>query len=419
MALHIAHDTIPEARIQRRTHQSSLGDLFQKNNNTDEPLYFNSNLSDRSESNLKYRIPDHQRWPQWSKAKKIKLVDTVFKNYTMSGIEVSQHIDIVTHRLYFNLEDGQTRLSILQQYYNDEFKYCGKLFSELTHSEQRRFENYSFTMEVLDDAAAEDIHEMFERLQEGTPLKNSDKFWNRKDKPIVAFAIELILSEHWKHQYMGTHGFSSKKRTRLADVVGLIAPLICENGSNYITPSFRRLFPIINIPITQETKDKVYAFLGFYFTICDNVYECFPFQEWVDEDGNNKKERMKSWWNLGQELGMIIWDYLDHNEETIVIKQARWIEIINIARDKAVPNFMDGSKTLWNGLSSANTQNALAEDIATRVHRIRAFSNIDTRETFCNLHNIIWQNSAEAEEVLYLPAGDQPTTLPAATAIEY
>ena len=395
MALHIAHDTIPAARIQRRTHQLTFGELFVKDSN-DQPTVFNSTLSDRSQSTLKYRIPDHQRWPQWSKAAKQKFIDTIFKNYTMSGIILSQHVDQVTHCIYYNFEDGQTRASIAQDYYNNGFKYCGRFFSELTHSQQRRFENYRFTIEIIDEADDEDIHEQFERLQEGTSLKNSDKFWNRKETPIVTFALELIGSENWRHMYMGTHGFSSKKRTRLADVVGLIASLICENGVNYITPSFRRLFPILHTAITVENRAKVLHFLPFYFTICDNIYEMLPLREWEDDAGNIKKERMKSYWNLGKELGMIIWDYLDTNGETNFVKQARWIEIINIAR--TVPHFMDGAKTLWNGLGSANAQNALAEDIATRVHRVRAFSNVDTRDTFCQLYHIVWQNEEEEEE---------------------
>ena len=69
---------------------------------------------------MKYRIPEHQRYPQWSSEQK-NLIDTIFRNYPMNGIVVSQHIE--DNLIYFDLEDGQTRLSNLQDFYMNEYEF--------------------------------------------------------------------------------------------------------------------------------------------------------------------------------------------------------------------------------------------------------------------------------------------------------
>ena len=410
MSFHVAHEAIPASRIKRTQISKTLSDFF--SHDVGDPPAFDSRLLDRSESLSEYRIPEHQRWPQWSKEKQIKLVDSVFKNYPISGIETSQHIDHTTGNIYYNIEDGQTRLSILHKYYNNEFEYCGKLFRDLQSNQQRRFERYTITVEIIVSMPGttldEEIHEMFERLQEGTPLRHCDKFWNRKDTDIVKFAIQLIDSELWRDEYMSTTGFSSKKRKRLADVVGLIASLICEDGTAYITRSFQRLYPIINVPVTEDDKDIVYDFIGFYFELCDKVYERLPLRELPTTNGGIRTECMKSYWNLGQELGMIIYDYLNQDTgETDFVKQERWIGVINIAR--TVPNFMgfkSSFKTLWNGLSAVDMQNTLKENIAARVRRVRDFSNLDTRGVLCENFMIEWQNQEDASGSAVMQALD-------------
>ena len=112
---------IPSKAIEREFIQAiSLRELFSK----DEDNNFSKfKYDDRSNTQLEYRIPDHQRFPQWTLRKKRKLIDTVFRNYTMSGIILSKKIDLDQQTIYYDIEDGQTRLSILQEYYDNVFRY--------------------------------------------------------------------------------------------------------------------------------------------------------------------------------------------------------------------------------------------------------------------------------------------------------
>ena len=63
----IATDEFPTVNICRRHEDITLGKLFRKNKNN-EYINFDSNI--RENSYLKYRIPEHQRFPQWTKKKK-------------------------------------------------------------------------------------------------------------------------------------------------------------------------------------------------------------------------------------------------------------------------------------------------------------------------------------------------------------
>ena len=76
---------IPSKAVEREFIQAiSLRELFSKDEETGEFITFN--YDDRSNTSLKYRIPVHQRFPQWRLKRKRKLIDSVFRNYTMTGL---------------------------------------------------------------------------------------------------------------------------------------------------------------------------------------------------------------------------------------------------------------------------------------------------------------------------------------------
>ena len=83
---------IPESNIGREYKSLTLGELFERNK-FGEPIRFDSRY-DRTHGILEYRIPEHQRHPKWSLVKKQKLLDSVFRNYTMSGFVTTEHFDI-------------------------------------------------------------------------------------------------------------------------------------------------------------------------------------------------------------------------------------------------------------------------------------------------------------------------------------
>ena len=218
--------------INRSTQQKKLGWLFEKNNDEN---YKRFNFMNRTDNNMLFRIPDHQRFPNWSKDKKKLLIDSVLRNYPIHSIICSKHYEILNRtnvKEYYDIEDGQTRLSILQSYFNGDFpNEYGIYFEDLSPNIQRQFENYELSIEIItidDENNDDEIHEIFDRLQKGQPLKDCDKYWNWKDTPLVKYSLELINTKRLD-KYKGTTKFSSQKRNRLSDIEGMVSLIINWN----------------------------------------------------------------------------------------------------------------------------------------------------------------------------------------------
>jgi hypothetical protein len=348
--------------ITRQTVQKTLGELFEKNEHG-ECLHFDH--EQRPESSLKFRIPEHQRFPTWLAPKMKLLVDSIFMNYPIHAIICSHHIgsDGTTHTEWSDVEDGQTRLSILQLFYNDGFKNLeGELFSKLQRNVQRKFENYTITIDVLRDATDDDIHEIFDRLQCGKPLTDSDRYWNWKEQPVVAYAIDLIKSDIWRHEYMGTTDFTAKKRDRLNDICGLVIAL-ANHDSQFARKTFKNNHEKVIEPISEIQKTRIEGFLEFYFNMIDSCYGELP---------KRSNEKVRRFWNLGGELGMIIYDWIN-NERELQDRVNLWKFFINTARVSV--DFINGEETLWAGMLPGHKRNSTPESVCTRCSRIGDFYN--------------------------------------------
>ena len=399
---------IPSKAIEREFIQAiSLRELFSK----DEDNNFSKfKYDDRSNTQLEYRIPDHQRFPQWTLRKKRKLIDTVFRNYTMSGIILSKKIDLDQQTIYYDIEDGQTRLSILQEYYDNVFRYSenpeekasiGMKFSELSTEYKDRFLDYQLSREVVtiprtrpSDTQTSHINEMFERLQEGMPLKDFDKYWNRSSEPLVAFALELIeyYSDKDFGKSMEINNFSSNNRKRLSDICGLISGIIYggKDGEHdkHNSPSFNLQIDVIKTPISNEDKQKVYQFCEYYNDIINQAYgqDNLPWKK-----GHLKQQ----FYNMNKVMGVILVDWKNNingngydQSMTEEERKTMWIDIINITRISK--NFMKGSATLWFGFPKGDIQNTFLSNINKRIIRIYEFYKSD--DTWKNENHIEYEN---------------------------
>ena len=77
----------------------------------DPDIFDNTAVRGSVEDNKEFRIPIHNRFPQWKSSKSEDLVDSIMKNYPIHSIMTSQHVS--EGIVYKDIEDGQTRLSVL------------------------------------------------------------------------------------------------------------------------------------------------------------------------------------------------------------------------------------------------------------------------------------------------------------------
>jgi hypothetical protein len=371
----------PDKLMTRVTRSETLGNIFEVNAEG-EPRYFNHKI--RTNDVIKYRIPEHQRYPQWNKEQKNLLIDTIFRNFPMSGVVVSQHVD-VSGKLYFDIEDGQSRLSNLQGFYMNEYPY--KLedgneiyFKDIPRGKQRAFENYQIYIEEISDVSDYEISEAFERLQFGMPLKDKDLYWNRKvEYPYVSTAIALIDEPYWLNVYMNTEKkISDKNRGSLPDIVTFIYAMINFNKvkAEHSTRSTRKTFwksfrsqiRELNNEINVDDKRRIKEFLTYLNAIITAIYTS------VSPRTEKPKENIKTWGSLARQTGLILYEWLENEGETHQTNQEKWIQIMQLERRSG--NFMfKGNKTMWNGLKSSHKQNTDDDALDTRLSRVNEFFN--------------------------------------------
>lgn len=395
---------IPGKKMRREPRTCTLGDMFEKDEEGN-PRIFNAEL--RCQSGLRYRIPEHQRYPSWKKENKELLVDTVFRNYPMSGFVVSEHSD--NGPLYYDFEDGQSRMSILQEYYNDGFTYTTEngqdvKFSQLPHSVKRQFENYKIYIEVMCDFEENTQFEVFERLQFGEQLKDKDLYWNRRDYTYIQKSMDIIDTEQWKGTYMNTkEGITDKKRTALPSVVTLLFSIIQyhgiksgeSNGSKRksMWKSFRAQAPKLDTVISALDEARIKLFLEYLNDIIDQVYETYPKQF---------RENISTWNNLAKQTGMILYEWLETetehfypDRETVMkVNQQKWVEIMVLER-KSGDLMFKGKKTMWNGMNSTHKQNTDDAALAARLQRVNEF--YANREAVSEQYSILFCPNEETE----------------------
>lgn len=378
--------------INREIHLKKIGWLFEKN---DKNQYNRFDYKERHNGSLLYRIPEHQRYPTWNLEKKHLLIDSIIRNYPIHSIICSKHFiqngtNITEH---FDIEDGQTRLSILQQYYEGEFRAgeSGLYFNDQPISNQRLFENYEIaieTMSITSTGENDVINEIFDRLQKGQPLKDCDKFWNWKLKPLVDYSIKFIESKKL-HKYMGTKSFCSKKRERLSDIVGLFSLILHWNTDEleYINNSFKSHYKHIKKPINETHKLKINNFIDYYFNIIDECYILYPKQE---------NEKNLKYYNICGDLGLILYDYFENTNINIGFRKNMWKHYLIYSRKNK--NFVSGKKELWNNVEGKPNWSQ-PKYLGHRCDRVFEFNKYRLEENE-SLKEFFKKNSITIDEML-------------------
>lgn len=387
----MAENQIPRQVFERETGQTSLREFFRKDED-DNYMNFDSH-DERLTSQKKFRIPVHQRFNSWSQEAKIELILSLWMNYATPSIILSRHAQMNNGQMgfYFNIEDGQSRLTVIQEYIDNKFKVCDKLFSECSDLDRNRFLDYSFPTIIIsphrtrgDSTTIEDHHfENFDRINRGKALKDNDKYWCKKDKPLVNLAIELMENCKTDYTFMKTEKFNTKDsngkecRKPLEEFVTFIDAII----NNVYKKSYSRHFMNIGNAITDENRTMVDNFMVFYKSIYDEMFEIMPKRD---------KEYLPKFNNPGQFLGMVIMDWKDPDPgRTQDIKKNMWVDILNI--DRCSHNFMKGKNTLFNDFTDGDKKNQEQENIRKRLARVKEFYN--NKQDISNLYRIEYEEN--------------------------
>jgi hypothetical protein len=346
--------------------------------------------SDRETCEKEYRIPEHQRYNKWTLEAKENTIDSIWRNYIIGSLSLSRQSD-GNLGWFLDIEDGQSRLTVIQEYLDDKFEYRGGKFSDRTQLEQDRFLDYEFSTDitqpsrirpttVLDPMTTEDHRfENFDRINKGKALEDNDKYWALKHKPMVARAIELIEGCKEDYPFMKTDKFNTKDkngkviRKPLDQIVTLIDALI----NDAYKKSYLRHSENMCKPWTPSHEERLNQFMIFYKSIYNGM---------IDKRPRNSGEQIP-FNNPGKFLGMIIMHFKQSEEDSgmsLDEKSELWVNILNI--DRRSYNFMGGTATLWMGFTSGDQKNQEETNILKRLNRVKEF--YENKEETARVHHI-------------------------------
>ena len=151
----------------------------------------------------KIRIPEHQRFYVWVLQQQQQLINTILSNYPMPTFVFTD--EFVDGKQIRYVQDGQQRLTTIQKYILGDFCCNDKYYAQLSEDERSTFLDYQLSCEIITNPTDEQIAEIFERLNAGKPLTDNDKFWNRRNSPMVSFVFDELIVNPNMREYFDTY----------------------------------------------------------------------------------------------------------------------------------------------------------------------------------------------------------------------
>jgi hypothetical protein len=305
----------------------------------------------------RYYVPESQReWASaWSTTKQSDFIDSIMRNFPIPNIICNRDPD---GRLA--LYEGRHRTETLWRFTNGHLKWNGKTYSELSDIERHQFNEQTLLLLVIQDATLDQLSEVFERLNNGAPLSDSDKFWNRRHTPLVQLTREVVLTHAGLRRVLGEIDMNT--RGHLANYVGLTAGIVLD--SNCFTTSYMRLFP--HLELDGKSYEDCKAILESTLNVLVSFYE-----EANTRFPTTKRRELSKYRKIGFINAYFLTDLMcGQLEEALVNENAckeKWLTLIGHLRNPQTAKAAAGS------LATKGAQNLTLTKITTVIAQVEAY----------------------------------------------
>lgn len=274
------------------------------------------------------RIPLHQREYCWPELRQQEFIDTILQGIPTQAIIMRR--DGRGDELPVSLEDGRQRLTTLQMFLRDEIlTKDGTKFSDLSSILQNQVRSYSFAVTTYWNATPEQIVNIFDRFQNGTPLTIGERLHSMSEiSPIVKLTKKLLLTvgEGVHDRAVTTWGHragADRRRKNLLNALMIVAGIAF--GPKAITKKWPEIQEgrYLSRPISPEDEQRILKTLRDIL----NIYEV------VDNQKPLRGSSIKNMqWAVGKITGYLIWSFHTYPSETIRLTNG-WVEFLSQARD--------------------------------------------------------------------------------------
>ena len=267
-------------------------------------------------------IPEHQRPYIWDTKKAALFIDTIMDDLPTQSIFMYE--EILNGELKRWLEDGQQRWLTVSKFVNGDFgdsvKWNGKKYDEFSLEEKLMFQNYKFTVQMMYKMPMEKRLTLFQRLQDGKPLTNGQRFHACSHKPLVMLAKRIMLNNERCTAVWGKKNDTASK-TFLANCMAIASGLALNNDNKIVT-SYALLGEDVFATTTLD-EELIESRLSKLLDVYARVQAECPV---------NEVEKRKQW-NVGMYTGYILYTMRqpDRNWEE---DAKMWVDyIVRVRRD--------------------------------------------------------------------------------------
>jgi hypothetical protein len=150
----------------------------------------------------RYEIPDWQREEVWGPAKKQALIDTILQGWKLPKFYLSKTSEEPEE---FEVVDGQQRLTAIFDFFDNALPlstasakhFKGPFYKDLPGATSDAFDDFEIEYDEITDATDKELKEFFQRLQQGLPLRSSEKL-NALESALRNFCRKLVTHEFFK-----------------------------------------------------------------------------------------------------------------------------------------------------------------------------------------------------------------------------
>lgn len=307
-----------------------------------------------SYNSSRIQIPEHQRNSTvWNDNNRKKFIDSCKKGMPFPTILIFQDESGIGW-----LEDGLQRLTTLRTFMDDTFTDLdGLKFSEWTEVNRRLFEKYPAPTLTYSGATEVERVEIFDRFQNGSPLKVGERLHSLGYTPLVSFTKRMLLKYKNAEGDLTNGEFfdraqrvwgpiklddADKRHEELCKFVALMngAAHGCHIAGGGISKKYEDLREQILVPVNESETRRV---LNELFTIYEDADVRKPVQG---------KKHLKAQKDIGNFTGAIVYSLKTFPDEWSRI-HAGWVDFLVRYRENndllqtVILNNVSGARS-WN-----------------------------------------------------------------------
>lgn len=195
---------------------------------TDRSVYTPADFLQWRENGSLNLTPKFQRRGVWTTPARSYFIDTLLRGMPIPAIYLRMVQGPQRNRFVREVVDGQQRISAVLSFIDGDYRisrtlqasWGGKLFNQLTDSEQRRISSYSFSAEVFQGISDEAVLAVFSRLNTYSVPLNAQELRNGKFFGLfkqAAYQLALQHLEFWrKHRIFTEQSIARMLEVELA-----------------------------------------------------------------------------------------------------------------------------------------------------------------------------------------------------------